>query len=240
MAKKNGSNGDQARPALDIPVEFGGVSIGQATARLGVRINRNVLNLIAADETFCGHRLDGVAVLGGQDDQPGQQTFWEDLEHQVKGVFDVKRIGVSREQIVTGLTFSLSDIDVSELAKLSKGAGRLIIHTVMEIPDGQAFEEHDSDDDDVPDTLLSDGPWREVSLDELFIGAIRAALHEADIDTVGELHDWTASKKLLTDIKGIGPGKAAQIEDRILQFWSDNPQYCDGKEGEVDAEEMVS
>jgi len=45
MAKKGSG-------VLDIPVQFGGVSIGDQTARLGVSIDRKSLNLNAADEAF--------------------------------------------------------------------------------------------------------------------------------------------------------------------------------------------
>lgn len=213
MGKNNGT-------VLDIPVEFGGVSIGEATARLGIRANRSVLNLAAADEVFCGHRLTGRVVLGGSDDQPGQGRIVDDLDHQVDGTFDCKRIGVTQEQISTGLTFSLADVDVRELAKFSKGTGRLIVEGVGELPE-------EADDDavqtDAPGTLKAEGPWRDVLLDTLFHGALLKSLNKAGLVTVGNLADFSASEQRLTDLEGIGPGKAAQIEDRMLQFWEQNP-----------------
>ncbi|WP_425618087.1 helix-hairpin-helix domain-containing protein [Anatilimnocola sp. NA78] len=214
---------------LDIPVKFGGVSIGEATARLGLSIDRSVCNINAADETFCGHRLSGRVIRGRSGDQAGQSTIVEDLDHYVDAVFDVKRIGVNSTNITTGLTFSLADVDIRELAKLSKGAGRLIIKEVAELPD-DAVDDAPQLDDETPDTLKAEGPWRMVQLSTLFEGALLKSLKEAGLTTVGQLSDYTASEKRLTDIPGIGPGKAEKIENRMLEFWEQNPN-ADQAEG---------
>jgi hypothetical protein len=218
-AKKNGQTS-----CLDIPVEFGGVSIGDGTARIGIAIDRGVLNINAADESFCGKRLTGRVVLGHSDESPGQSRFFDD-DHQVEGVFDVKRIGVNLKQISTGLTFSVASVDVSELAKLSKGSGRLIVESIEQLPD-DSDEDNDDDDEqgELPGTLKAEGPWRDVQLDTLFEGQVLKSLKKAVGRTVGDLADWTAvENNRLTDIEGIGPGKAEKIENRLMQFWQDNP-----------------
>lgn len=225
MAKKNGKATETDR-VLDIPVEFGGVSIGDATARLGLHVDRGALNLLAADEVFCGHRLVGQIILGRHDDQPDQQMLMDDYDLCLDGTFDVKRISVNQKAISTGLTFSLADIDVAELAKFSRGSGRLVVNTVNELPDDVPLNE---DDDIPPGTLQSDGPWRNVQLSTLFEGALLKSLVSAGLTNVGLLSDYTATEKRLTDIDGIGPGKAEAIENTMLAFWRDNPQYCDGK-----------
>jgi hypothetical protein len=205
---------------LDIPVEFGGVSIGEATCRLGVRINRDVCNIVLADEVFCGHRLTGKVILGGSDEMPNQ-TRMIDSEYSVEGSFDVKRIGVSAGQISTGLTFSLADIDVSDLAKFSKGAGRLIVEGVGEIP-ADAPDEHEEDKE--PRNLKVDEPLRDVQLDKIFGGDLLKGLKGGGLDTVGALADYTTAKKRLTDLPGIGPGKADEIADTMVEFYKQNPQ----------------
>jgi hypothetical protein len=126
--KKNGM-------VLDIPVEFGGVSIGDGVARLGVKIDRNAITITEAVRVFVGHRLTGRVQLGGNGDSAGQETM--DFDHAVEGVFDVKRIGVGVKQYGTGLAFSIEDIDVREIAKLSKGSGRLQIEQVAALPEKQ-------------------------------------------------------------------------------------------------------
>lgn len=219
------SNGNGQPAVLDIQVEFGGVSIGDATARLGVKIDRSVCSILTADEVFCGHRLSGRVVLGGGSDQPGQQHLVDDLEEMVAGVFDVKRFGANAKQISTGLTFSLADVDITSLAKFSKGAGRLVINEVGELP----YDAEEEDDDEAgasgqtPGTLKATGPWRDVQLDTLFHGALLKSLKKAGLATVGALADFTASDKRLTDLDGIGEGKAAQIEEVMLAFWQANP-----------------
>ena len=217
MAKK-GSD------VVDIPVQFGGVSIGDQTARLGVSIDRKVLNLNAADEAFCGHRLNGRLVLGGDGDQPGQATIVDDLHETLEGVFDCKRIGVNAKAITTGLTFSLADIDVRELAKFSRGSGRLQVASIEVLP-ADAADEDEEEMREPPGALRAEGPWRDYLLSNLFEGALLKALKKAGLETVGQLSDYTSTgEQRLTDIDGIGPSKADAIESRMIQFWEDNPQ----------------
>ena len=60
-------------------------------------------------------------------------------------------------------------------------------------------------------------------MSELFEGALLKSLKKAGITTVGELADYTSGEHgHLTEIEGIGPGKAAKIEDVMLQFWAEN------------------
>lgn len=127
-------------PTLEVAVSFGGLSIGDATARLGCKINREFLNVVDADELFTGKRLSVVVQLGSG--LPDQQELF-DFKIEVAGSVDVKRIGVSVDTITAGLTFALASIDVATLAKFSKGIGRLKIFDVELIPDdAQAVDEH--------------------------------------------------------------------------------------------------
>lgn len=129
----------KSKSVLDIRVEFATVSIGETTARIGVKVARESLDLLEADNVLCGHRLTGRVTLGRRDDAKGQQTF-DEVDYEVAGTFDVKRFGVNASHITSGLTFNLADIDVAELARFSKGVGRLIVSGVAEIPDGAGSE----------------------------------------------------------------------------------------------------
>lgn len=129
MAKKP----KQKTAIVDLPVEFGGVSIGDGVARLGIKIDRKAISVTEAVRLFVGHRLTGRVQLGGNGDVPGQSTM--DFDHAVEGVFDVKRVGIGVKQYGTGLSFSIEDIDVREIAKLSKGSGRLQVENVEELPE---------------------------------------------------------------------------------------------------------
>lgn len=68
----------------------------------------------------------------------------------------------------------------------------------------------------------SDDQRMAVQLTTLFDGAILKSLVEAKIETVGDLANWSSTKQL-ADIPGIGPGKGGKIEERMIQFWSENP-----------------
>ena len=124
------SNGAAREPQLLCSVEFGGVSIGEATARLGLRIARPALGLETADRVFVGHRLTVEISLGQRDDAPGQSKMF-DADLTVAGVADCKRIGVSPESITTGLTFSLDETAQGEMAAhFTSGTGnKLCMHS---------------------------------------------------------------------------------------------------------------
>lgn len=217
MAKKNGKTA-----VLNVPVEFGGVSIGDSTTRIGVRINRDDLNLVAADEVFCGHRLTGRVELGNGGDSPGQTRFVDETE-LLEGIFDCKRLGFDAGHISTGLTFNKKDIDMDLISRFAKGSGRLVILEVGEIPD-DAADDDDEDQKRLPGSLKSEGPWRDYPLSDLIDSpALLKALKKASLTNMGELADYTAADKRLIDIEGIGPGKAAKIEEATLAFFSDNP-----------------
>lgn len=207
---------------LDIPVEFGGVSIGQTTCRLGLKISRTVLNLVAADEAFCGHRLTGKVILGQRDDQAGQEKMF-DSDFEVNGSFDVKRIGVSADGISTGLTFSLADINVAELAKFSKGAGKLVVYGISELPDNAPDEHPEDRSEPAPRVPIKcEGDWREFPLNKLLKGKPLESLADASIKTVGKLSDYMSGAKL-RDLDGIGPGAVDRIETAMRNFFEDNP-----------------
>lgn len=228
MSKKNGNKNDAGK--IDLPVEFGGVTIGQQTAKLGLKISREVMNIIAADESFCGRRVTGSVGVGGQGDSPGQQYLLADMSDVIDATFDIHRFSVGPDHYTTGLTFKLKEIDIGQLARFSKGTGRLVMSNIELIPTDVVEEK--TDDEDLEDRdlgLKADGPWRDVSLDQLFQGAILKSLKQAGLATVGDLHDYQQPEKngfikQLTDIKGIGSSKVEQIEERMLQFWKENPQ----------------
>jgi hypothetical protein len=227
---------------VDLPVEFGGVSIGEQTARLGCRFSKSLFNdLNRAADMFVGRRLDCRVGLGGEQDSPGQTMLFDDMEVFVEATADCKRLGLSTDTISIGLTFNLKDVDIETLARFSKGSGRLAVDQVAQIPVDTVSSDDDDDDDAKPTgALKTDKPWKSVQLDTLFHGGILKALKGAGLSTVGDLAGWTVPdkngySKSLTDIKGIGKEKAEAVENRLLQFWSDNPgagsEHADAEAG---------
>lgn len=190
-------------------------------------IEREAIGIVEADENFCGRRVTGRVVLGGKNDSPGQAKMFE-TDLQLAGTFDIHRFGVSADSFTTGITFSLKSIDVATLAKFSKGSGRIVFNSVAEILEDQPEEIHDSPGQTQIEDLRADGPWRKVKLEGLFGGAVLKSLHKAGLETVGDLHDFQQPDKKghikqLTDITGIGEAKVSQIEERMIEFWKQNP-----------------
>lgn len=206
------------KPVHDVGVKFGGVSIQDVTCRVGaIKIDRERMSLERADDLFANRRLIGRIVLGHADDAAGQIELF-DGDIAVYGAFDVKGFRVTASEFGISLTFSRADIDVAQLSQFAKADGRLQISEVADIP-----EDEDLGPEHVPGSLKASGPWADVSLSTVFEGALLKSLKKAKLETVGDLANYTARDKRLTDIEGIGPGKAACIEDRMLAFWSDNP-----------------
>lgn len=147
-SRKQPAQQQQKVPALSCAVEFGGVSIGDGTARLGLKIDRSNLNIDAADEALCGRRLKGRVVVLKDGEQANQTTFLDGVRHEVSSIFDVKRFGVAPRNITCGLTFSLADIDVEALSHFAKQKGRFIVDEVSAIPADDENEEADEDEED--------------------------------------------------------------------------------------------
>lgn len=208
---------------LNAPVTFGGVSIGDATARISVVIDRKNINLKSADQLFCERRLIGKVVLGLHDEAAEQTKLIDDADHEVSGAFDVKGFRCSADYIALGVTWSLKEIDISELARFSKGAGRLIVSSAGPIPEEPKPEPPIKTSGQ--QTLKAKGPWRKVKIDTLFdpTRTVCKALADAGIETVGQLADYTGAGKLLGDLAGLGPKKVEEIEARMVEFWKSNP-----------------
>jgi len=140
VAKKNDSE------VMEIPCEFGGVSLGDATCRLGIRITRDSLSLTKADQYLCGRRIGGTIVLSGRKtDSPGQKKMF-DSSLSIRGVFDVKRIGVSPGEISCGLTFSKADVDVATLSNFAKGQGVIRIANVEALPTDEESDDEGAEE----------------------------------------------------------------------------------------------
>jgi hypothetical protein len=124
-----------ALAVLDLPVGFGNVSIGDETARIGIRVERKFLSLKKADENLCGRRLWGkiVARSSGQAEQdsiPGM----DGQDSEVQATFDVKGFGVSKKSVSFGLTFALESVDVQTLSLFAKRSGKLVVTGVEDMP----------------------------------------------------------------------------------------------------------
>lgn len=60
--------------------------------------------------------------------------------------------------------------------------------------------------------------------------ALLKHLKAAGLENVGQFSDYTASERRLNDIDGVGSATVQKIEDRMLDFWKDNPQESEDVE----------
>lgn len=125
----------RAKERLNVPVSFGGVSIGDGTASIGVSISRDEFSLEDAETILCGHRLIGRLQAGGKGDAPNQRQMFDGARAELSASFDVKRFGCSRNDISARLAFNLSDDLVKVLGCFAKKEGRLIVAEVEDLAD---------------------------------------------------------------------------------------------------------
>lgn len=124
-------------------------------------------------------------------------------------------------------------LDLKEQSKAAKAKYEAAVHRLRDLARARR------NDEDRPLLNMDNaesGDWREQPLSDLFDGQILKSLTEGDLKTVGDLADYTGDDKRLTDLPNIGPGKAEKIEERMVQFWAENPEAGTDSEEEDDDE----
>lgn len=124
---------------LDLPCEFGGVSIGDKTARVGITVGRGDLDVEVADRHLVERRLTGTLLALPDGSQPDQGTLpgVSDGRVQIDGTFDVKGVRLGGRTFTFGATFNLKGLDVEALSHFAKRAGKLLVVGSEEIPEDE-------------------------------------------------------------------------------------------------------
>lgn len=118
----------KVKALLDLPVDFGTVSIGTNKASFQVTIDREAIAEMDAIRHLCHRRLTGwiVLELKGHPDQgtlPGM-----DIEpKRISGVFDTNSVKFTPAAVACGLNMAIKEIDVGDLAGFANRRGRLVI-----------------------------------------------------------------------------------------------------------------
>lgn len=128
---------------LNLLVDFQGVSIGDGTGRLGIKVSRNQLSLSKADRTLCGRRLAGRIAVFANGESPEQTVMFEGARLEITATFDVKRFSVAPDWYSFGLTFPLLEIDCRELAGFAKKQGRILVDHIETIPSKSSEDDED-------------------------------------------------------------------------------------------------
>lgn len=124
---------------LDVPVDFGGVSIGDEYARLGILFDRSDMTTAKADHFLCGARCEVKIAVdpAAKKDAPDQSKFsFADARVKLESVADIKRYGVGPKSIGAGLTFKINNMDdVARIARFAKKKGRIVLKVIGESGD---------------------------------------------------------------------------------------------------------
>ena len=136
-------------PQLELPVTFGGLSVGDKTCRIGMSVSRANFTVAKADKHLCERRLTVELIARSKGASAGQESLPGcDNDRSVSGVCDVKGFSASGKAISFGATFVLSGVDVEELSHYPKRDGRLVVTGISAIPDGEEDDEEDDEEYD--------------------------------------------------------------------------------------------
>lgn len=127
---------------LDIPAQFGKVSIGANTASIPLKVDRSAIAISKADKNLCGHSLTGRIVAS--DSQEGQGHFpgMDGVTGELTATFSVRGFGVKPKHISFSLSLSIKDVDMKDLAHFANRQGRLVVDIV------EVLSDDDEGDDD--------------------------------------------------------------------------------------------
>jgi hypothetical protein len=129
------------------PCKFGNLNVGDEVCRIGIKIDRVRLKLNDADKSFCSKRITCKLIIEpGKGETPQIAGMEDHLE--VKGVFDTKSFGVSRNSVSAGLTANIASIDMQELVKFAKREGRIEVLQAQDLDNDDDDEDDDDDQDE--------------------------------------------------------------------------------------------
>ncbi len=151
------------------------------------------------------------------------------LQLDLRDIAEAERTVAELDRRIEGIKADLKDAKdehdgaVSNLRRLVRSAGKSM--PLFNKTKPAASETNSaSGETKAADSPIEDESWRTVPLSTLDIPPGTLKLLEENqgcpITTVGELAEWTKTRPL-SDIKGIGSGKATKIEDALENFWGD-------------------
>lgn len=137
-----------------IPVHFAGVSIGDETGAVGIKVLHEDLDandknaaVLRAFELLCCRRLGGVLTLGKRGDGETQGKLYE-TDVTITGSFDTNNLGVTPKSVSSRLSCALTEVSASDLAKFAKRDGYFTITSLMEAIETDDEDESEDESDD--------------------------------------------------------------------------------------------
>ena len=197
-------------------------------------------------------------------EEPAAQLPTEaEAEEQARKLEAVKEIEVFRREMLVNICAKETEVDLAkydwelkkeraaDAKKVFDGLVEQLLELIRKVKNPPSMPLVDG----VPEPQFTMA-WRSVPLSEALVGlpeSIIVSLNESNLQTMGELADWTAAyggRNKLTDLAGIGPAKAEKIEQALVDFWSrqkavddgstqhgsDDPEAASGPDGDADSE----
>lgn len=127
----------------ELKVDFGGVTIGDHSAAVGLSFDRNGKHkLDAVDTMLCGKRLQVFCIVGDAADPSQQQLDGMEGEHRphVEATCDSPSLRVTPKLFTGRLSFSLEEIDVADIAGIAKRRGTVRLNVLGPIPEKEQSE----------------------------------------------------------------------------------------------------
>lgn len=111
---------------LKCDVEFGGVSLGDQTARIGVSCDKDAIDPFTAEQHLCGRRVRATIELA-RSGEADQKRFKGMEPERIETVCDVKSYRSAMKSWSWGLTFQLESVATGSLGHFAKRSGRIEI-----------------------------------------------------------------------------------------------------------------
>lgn len=176
-----------------------------------------------------GIMAEGDTAIDGESAEPESTIEPEDQSPEEMRLY-IGRIRSINQRLMEAKLIEERKEAAVAVAKAEKSSATKVVREIMDelseaVDDAPNPERYPLLDKVEPgDSEPSSDDWRDVLLETLEIPPKTVELlNDADLMTVGDLASH-CEKYALTDIKGIGDGKAKPIEDALAKFWTENPQ----------------
>ena len=131
------------KPIVDVVVKFKKVTFGAQSVSIPIEVDREDLNLEAAEGLFVARRVTCTIIASTED--PKQTTFLDDDgPAELSAVAEVKSMSVKKKSYGTTLNFMLDDVDQDMAIRFANRQGKFAVTGVEELDD----EKPAKDDED--------------------------------------------------------------------------------------------
>lgn len=126
-------NGDVGGTTRMFPVEFSGVGIGETSARIGVTLSRDDMDIDVADDLLCGRRIKGKIEAHKKGGDSEGQGYLKNVRPSITAVFECKSFRTGPSKIGASLNFALNDLTGDDLRHFANRNGNLYIESAEEL-----------------------------------------------------------------------------------------------------------